>query len=211
MSWQPLGSGRHRKNMDSAAFPSMIGLHGASGAGRATIAAHLCSQYDFRSYSLADPVRQALYAMDPLLSAQESLRSLVDVGGWTKAVTDRIHGPEVNRLLDVMRTVVAREVFGPDVWLQRFAASEAVQAELLGPAPVVLTDVTTPEEARWVLAAGGAVWRVARPGFEPAAPLSEDLVTCVVTNDATELALTRRVDRAVAAQHAQLTDSAHAA
>jgi hypothetical protein len=184
--------------MKGRAFPQLIGLHGAIGAGKATIAAHLRTVHDFRSYSLSDPLRQALYAMDPLLSSQTSLRTLVDDVGWHKAMIDRIHGPEVNRLLATLRTDVAREVFGADVWLRRIEAVTSGETDLLGPASVVVTDITTTEEAQWVLTAGGVVWRVERPGYVPSVQVSDGLISSVITNDATVRALTRRVDRAVA-------------
>lgn len=197
MNWQPFPPPGHREDMKGRVFPQLVALHGAPGAGRATIAAHLREAHDFRSHALSDPLRQALYAMDPLLSSQTSLRSLVEAVGWEKAMADRIHGPEVNRLLGTLRTDVAREVFGPDVWLRRLEAIISGEADLLGPAPVVVTDITTTEEARWVLAAGGAVWRVDRPGHIPSVQVSDCLISAVIVNDATVLALTRRVDRAV--------------
>ena len=179
-------------------FPALVGLHGARGAGKSTVAAHLCDVHDFRSYALADPIRQLLHGLDPLLSATESLRPLVEQGGWTKALEHRIHGPEVDRLVSVLRTDVAVEVFGADVWLRRVEAAARSDADLLGPSPVVISDITTPAEAQWVLDHGGVVWQVDRPAHVAARQLPERYVSAVIKNDATVLALTRRVDRAMA-------------
>ena len=196
--WQPFGPDLHRYVVKEKAFPQLIGLHGAHGAGKATVAAYLCDAHDFRSYALADPLRRALYALDPLLSSRESLRTLIDSGGWTDALTHRIHGPEVSRLLRTMRLDVARDVFGPDVWLRRLEAATVADAELLGVAPAVITDVLTADEAQWVLDNGGVVWQVDRPGHVPTVQIHDRLISAVINNDATELALTRRVDRAIA-------------
>jgi len=176
----------------------LIGLTGAPGAGRATIAAHLCDSRDFRSYSLTDPLRQVLYSLEPLLSSQVSLRTLIDESGWAPALAHRIHGPEVTRLLEALRTEVARDVFTVDLWVRRLDALVRSDVEVLGAAPVVVTDVATPEEAQWVLDAGGVIWQVDRPGHPASMQLHDRLVGAVIKNDATMLALTRRVDRALA-------------
>lgn len=197
--WQPFAPDLHRDGVKSSTFPALVGLHGAPGAGKATVAAHLCDVHDFRSYALADPIRQLLHHLDPLLSATESLRPLVDQAGWAGATGHRIHGPEVNRLVAALRTDVAAEVFGPQVWLHRIDAAATSDADLLGPAPVVVTDISTPDEARWVFDRGGVVWQVDRPGHPATHQLPDRFVTAVIKNDATVLALTRRVDRAMAA------------
>ena len=184
--------------MKVPALPLLIGLHGASGAGKSTVAAHLCGVHDFRSYSIAGPLRQALYALDPLLSSQESLRPLVDETGWEKALTHRIHGPEVTRLLHALRTEASGALLGPDAWVHRLEVLALADADLLGPAPIVVTDVNTPDEAQWLLDGGGAIWQVERPGHVPTGQLHDRYITAVITNDATVLALTRRVDRAMA-------------
>lgn len=179
-------------------FSQIIGLVGASGAGKATVAAHLCDRHDFRSYALADPLRQVLYGLDPLLSSTTSLRPVVDEFGWAAAMSNRIHGPEVTRLLNALRCDVAREVFGADVWLRRLEAVIATDTDMAGPAPVVLTDVSTLEEAQWVLDGGGVIWRVDRPGTPAPTHLPDRFITTEIRNNDTVLALTRRVDRAMA-------------
>lgn len=179
-------------------FPALVGLTGAPGAGKATVAAHLCDEHDFRSYALADPIRRLLHRLDPLLSSQDSLRRLVDGSGWDGAIGHRMHGPEVNRLISALREDVGAEVFGADAWLNHLAAAAAGDAVLLGPAPVVVRDIVSPHEAQWVLDHGGVLWWVDRPGYQPTRTLPEALVSTVIKNDATLLALTRRVDRAVA-------------
>lgn len=196
--WQPFGPDLHRESVKSSTFPTLVGLHGAAGAGKATVAAHLCDVHDFRSYALADPIRQLLRQLDPLLSATESLRPLVDNHGWAGAQGHRIHGPEVNRLVNALRTDVGTDVFTPDVWLRRIEAAATADADLLGPAPVVITDITSQLEAQWVLEHGGVMWQVERPGHTRTWQLPDRFVSAVIKNDATVLALTRRVDRAMA-------------
>lgn len=197
--WQPFEHISHRCDVNDRPFPQLIGLHGATSAGKSTVAAHLCGTRDYRAYSVADPLRRALYTLDPLLSSQGSLRELVDRAGWSNALVDRIHGPEVARLVAALRTGVAEEVFGSDVWVRRLEAKALADADLLGPTGVVVTDVTSAAEADWVHRHGGVVWHVQRPGHPGTAQLPDRLISAVITNDATVLALTRRVDRALAA------------
>lgn len=201
---QPNAPDLHRHGVKGSGFPQLIGLHGALGAGKATVAAHLCDVHGFRHYSLADPARAALTDLDPLLNAQVSLAPLLAEHGWPGALTHRIHGPEVTRLFTQFDTT-ARTLFGPLVWIDQLVERATADMDLMGVAPEVLTDVTTDVEAAWVLEQGGAIWSVQRPGHAEAHPLPDDLITAVIKNHATVLALTRRVDRAVGETPAHLT------
>lgn len=196
MTCQPLSSVTHRQDV-ILSIPRLIALHGAPGAGRSTVASHLADSHDFRVHSLADPARQALYELDPLLSSQVSLRELVDQIGWPAAAAHRIHGAEVTRLLRTARVTVPARVLGRDIWLDKVTEAISADIDLTGPAPIVLTDLELTSEATWVLGLGGAIWTVARPSAgEP--PRLEGIPTTLIRNHDTLLALSRRVDRALA-------------
>lgn len=198
---QPNGPAPHRRSVKGSPFPQLIGLHGARGSGKATVAAHLCDAHDFRTYALADPIRAALGDLDPLLSAQVSLAGvLLSEHGWGGAMTHRIYGSEVTRLF-TRYDETARAMFGSGVWVQQLLDRVLADGDLMGPAPVVVTDLTTVAEARWVIGQGGVVWFVERPGYTPDTHLPDNLIGVVIKNHATVLALTRRVDRAVGESH----------
>lgn len=193
---QPIGRARHTKSVRT---PPLIGLHGAPGAGRATVAAHLCDRHDFRAYAIADPLRRALYALDPLVGATVSLRAVVDDHGWAQALRHRIYGSEIARLVREMRSGGASDPLGDRVWLRLLDATIAADEAITGAGPLVITDVASEVEAQWVKDRGGVLWHIDRPTSTPATALPDAFAFTEIRNNDTVLALIRRVDRAVAA------------
>jgi hypothetical protein len=98
----------------------IIGLSGYAQTGKDTVASHLIKNYDFRRVAFADPIRQALYRLNPLVEVGEfravHLQSPVDSMGWEEV---KKISPETRRLLQILGTEVGREMFGPDFWVNR--------------------------------------------------------------------------------------------
>jgi len=125
--------------------PKLIGLTGYKGSGKDTVALVL-NRYGYQRVAFADP-----------------LKAIAAVLGWNgdKAETPRcehcgmLQGRE---LLQVLGTEGVRENIRDDAWL--LAAERAISHHDL----VVITDVRFPNEAEFVRAHGGEVWRVIRPG-----------------------------------------------
>lgn len=187
----------------------IIGLAGFARSGKDTAAEYLVRHYGFRRYALADAVREALYALDPLvrlntygseladgrqLVGTQQLRYLVDTVGWEEAKRHQM----VRELLQRMGTEAGRELLGEDCWLrllaQRIHPSERV----------VVSDIRFENEARFVHRADAdraLVVALRRPGCGPAnAHLSErgiasQEIDFYLDNDASKEALARRLDR----------------
>jgi hypothetical protein len=80
--------------------------------------------------------------------------------GWepTKANT------EVRRLLQVFGTEVGREMFGEDFWVKQ-VFKQIKEEEIYK--NFVITDVRFPNEANFIKANGGEVWRINRNDNKP--------------------------------------------
>lgn len=172
----------------------LIGLHGPKRSGKDTAAAALLAQ-GWERVALADPLRESLYILDPLLEPGLSLRHLVDACGW-EGVKSSPYAGEVRRLMmaqgDAMRALRA------DIFLAH-ALGKIVVAKAAGAIGVVVTDVRFENEAKAVIQSGGRIVRVERPGIgfdqthasETALP--EELVFSTVHNDSTPAELHRQM------------------
>lgn len=137
----------------------IIGLSGYAQTGKDTVAEHLIKQYGYRRVAFADPIREALYKLNPQVSLGEfshvHLSQAVNGLGWEET---KRQSPETRRLLQVMGTEVGREMFGQDFWVNQ-AMKNAGKFD-----KIVLTDVRFPNEFRAIKAREGIVIRIVKPG-----------------------------------------------
>ena len=142
----------------------IIGLSGWAGAGKNTIADRDLSGY--KQISFAQPVKDALVALDPTVyihGSHISLKKAVERDGW-----DYIKQyPEVRQLLQNMGTSVGRNMFWNDIWVN-FAISKVIDGE-----DTVFTDVRFKNEADAIKKLGGQIWRVVRTSVAPMDHISE--------------------------------------
>lgn len=151
-----------------------MGLIGAAGAGKDEVAQVLCDHFGYTRVAFADPVRQALLAIDPLIPSgrivtetpethpshsmgvHSRLSSLVRLHGWEVA---KRHYPEVRALLQRLGTDAIRTL-DPSFWVEMgtYAGLTALGA---GSAPV-FTDTRFPNEVAMILDMGGAIIEVRR-------------------------------------------------
>jgi hypothetical protein len=130
----------------------LIGLSGYAGAGKDEVA-RILKPYGWQRASFADPLRTALYALNPRIHGTP-LQFLVDVLGWDTAKRET---PEIRRLLQRLGTEVGRNLFGQDFWVDQAMRS------LEEGGRYVFTDCRFPNEADAIRARGGRVFRVWRP------------------------------------------------
>lgn len=148
----------------------IIGLSGYARSGKDSVADILVKDAGFIRVAFADKLREALYALNPLVSHDKEpdrllfatrLQTVIDEHGWD-GVKNTLYGPEVRRLLQRMGTEAGRNVLGDNVWV------DAVLATIDVTKNYVATDCRFRNEAKAVVRKGGQVWRVTRPGVEPA-------------------------------------------
>lgn len=142
----------------------VIGISGWGRSGKDSIATFL-KQRGFTHYAFADRVREALYQLNPGIGVNVAtgeivrVQEMVNKFGWEET---KQH-PEVTALLQRMGTEAGRNTIAENVWVL------AMEKELLEEQPeaVSISDVRFPNEAEWVHAVGGLVWRVNRMGNQP--------------------------------------------
>jgi len=127
----------------------IIGLCGAAGAGKGSVASVLVARYFFCEIAFADP----LYAMVSALTGL-SVDDLHDRGIKEKPI--EWLGKSPRQLLQSLGTEWGRGMVKDDLWV-----GIAMQTALAS-ARAVITDVRFPNEAEAVRAAGGVVWKVVR-------------------------------------------------
>lgn len=163
-----------------AAPVTVIGLTGPAGCGKNLVASMIP---DAVVMQLADPLYAALAAMlgipEPMLRHRPIKESPVS---WL--------GLSPRQLLQTLGTEWGRSHVAQDVWL-RIAGRKIEQWRRAGVQTVVIADVRFPNEAEWIRARGGKVWRVERdPGVRitdhaSEAGLPESLIDLWIDNSGT--------------------------
>ena len=135
-----------------------IGLSGWAKSGKDTIANYLVENHGYRKVSFADPMREALLRLDPVIpymGVNMRLSVAVRLIGWEDV---KRNSPDVRVLLQRFGTEVGREMFGQNFWVD-LAMSKIQPGE-----KIVFADVRYKNEAEAVSASGGVVVRVNRDG-----------------------------------------------
>lgn len=146
-------------------YPQIIGLNGVARAGKDTVGNILHELYGYEVKSFSDMLNKALIALNPyVLSVPvDALRhpryaDVIEDYGYEGAK----EFPEVRALLQRMGTEVGRDLLGEDIWV------DALFADLKPGDKWAIVNVRFPNEYKAVKDHGGEVWRVDRPGYEPA-------------------------------------------
>lgn len=129
----------------------IIGLSGYARSGKDTVASLLP---DHQRRAFADPMREALYRLNPWISSGMNVQEAVEIHGWDTAKTVF---PEIRRLLQVLGTEVGRDMIHEDIWV-KIATQDLNPGDL-----IVFADVRFPNEARAIKDLGGQIWRINRP------------------------------------------------
>jgi hypothetical protein len=135
----------------------IVGLSGYAQSGKDTVGAFLAMHHGFTRMAFADQLRNALLALNPLVTANIRVADVVDAG-WEPA---KARYPEVRNLLQRLGTEVGRNLFGDFFWVDQLLQRVYEYPN------VVITDVRFPNEANAIQSLGGYVWRINRPDRPP--------------------------------------------
>lgn len=152
--------------------PHIIGITGRKRSGKDTFATGLIRAFEARgvsaaTMSFADPLRTALYALDPHVPAfgsaypLERLQPLIDAYGW-EGIKSTPYGPEVRRLLQRFGTDSIRAL-DDTFWVRAFTDSASRRRDV---DYVIVPDVRFQNEADAIWGMGGLNFRVTRPGLQ---------------------------------------------
>lgn len=140
----------------------IIGLSGYAQVGKDTVANYLVENYGFIKVSFADPIREALYKLNPYVRVGDmpptSLAVAVDHMGWEDV---KVFSSDTRELLQRMGTEVGRDMFGKDFWVNQGLLRAKEHAN------VVFADTRFVNEADAITANGGQIWRITKPGHGP--------------------------------------------
>lgn len=146
----------------------LIGLMGKKRTGKDTFAAVLVEKHGYERVALADPLREAALALDPIMGTfplnangivrvrEWRLSDVIDELGWEKA---KDYVPEVRRTLQRLGTESIRSL-DDQFWIR--TAFARINALREAGTPVVVTDVRYPNEADAIRDAGGYLARIVR-------------------------------------------------
>lgn len=132
---------------------NLIGITGPAKAGKSTVARYLVEQ-GFIEVSFAAPIKRAIStAFDiDILDLEEPQFKEAPLP-WL--------GKSPRYLLQTLGTEWGRKMVAPDVWLI-LAARRIEKARDLGHPGVIVSDVRFDNEADFILARGGQLWRIWR-------------------------------------------------
>jgi hypothetical protein len=135
----------------------IIGLSGYARSGKDTVANVLINQYGFERVAFADPIRDMLVFVNPILENGSRLNEELRDIGWENLKLRS----EVRRLLQELG-MAGREIMGNDIWIISFLK------KLEDPnVHYVVTDVRFENEAVMIKQLGGQLWRIERESVGP--------------------------------------------
>lgn len=178
----------------------IIGLCGAAGSGKNTVADHLCRRHGWIQFGFADPVYAAVSAATgipvPRLRDRELKEQTID---WL--------GKSPRELLQTLGTEWGRNIVRNDIWVQiAMRQAQECQKYLRGAGGVAITDVRFENEVEAIKAAGGRIWRVFRGAssivgnaiqHSSEAGIPDEMVDAVIDNAGSLKDLADIVDTAV--------------
>lgn len=150
---------------------TIIALSGYARSGKDTCADILVEELGFQRAAFADVLRACVEALNPIVgqyfrgSQPDGLKRYNDVLREVGYDKGKELYPEFREILQRMGTEVGRDILGANIWVDLTLAKMKFSSSQRD---WILTDCRFPNEAAAVRDANGQVWRVERPGVDPA-------------------------------------------
>lgn len=132
---------------------TIIAFTGVAGSGKSTAAAHLTRHRGFERVRFAGPLKAMMAALG--CTAPE-----ID-GDRKETPCELLGGKTPRHAMQTLGTEWGRDLIASDLWIR---AWQAALARVPAGVPVVVDDCRFPNEAAAVIAAGGVIVRIERPG-----------------------------------------------
>lgn len=136
----------------------LIGITGAAGAGKNTVANILSDKYGFEQVAFADALKESLVALDPLVLINGSTERLSDIVERESMDVAKNKYPSVRKALQDYG-VAMRDCVDKDVWVKM--VHQTIQNSSSG--KVCITDLRFENELKYIMDMNGAVIKVVRP------------------------------------------------
>lgn len=134
----------------------IIGLSGYARSGKDEVAKILVEKYGYKRTAFADPIREFVLKVNPILESGHRIGELVKEFGWEVAKSK----DETRRLLQ-STGLVARELFGQEFWIEQLVKNIGYETK------IVIPDVRFKNEVSIIRQLEGKVFRVIRTGVKP--------------------------------------------
>lgn len=175
----------------------IIGLHGVARVGKDEFANYISQYYGFTKLALADPIRTALFSLNPWIltdTMSYRLQDIINMFGWDEA---KVLYPEIRRLMQVFGTEIARCQWNDNFWINLMIEN----IDKLN--RVVISDVRFQNEVDMVRSYGnnGYLIKITRPGVTSVnshisdAGLDDSLFDLVIRNDGSLKHFHNKIDK----------------
>ncbi|SFK75318.1 Dephospho-CoA kinase [Nitrosomonas aestuarii] len=164
----------------------LIGLTGAAGCGKNTVADYLSNHHGYLQMSFAERLKASLSAMLDIPAYKFEHRT------FKETVLPRI-GKTPREMLQTLGTEYGRDMVNPDLWVILLHEKILKQADRDPNRSIVITDVRFENEASYIRSSGGTIWHIERPNnphrissnHESEKPVSRRDGDCMIMNDGT--------------------------
>lgn len=142
----------------------ILGLAGYARSGKDT-AGNALAEIGWKRIAFADVLREFAYTLNPAIMSDygfyTNLQWIIDEYGWNGYKRTQ-WGEGVRDLLQRLGTECGRELISQNIWV------DATFSRMDPAFNYVITDMRFPNEASAILARGGSLLRIVRPGVGPA-------------------------------------------